>query len=44
MIVTGNARINDCNFDEKVLVEGDTMVIEFPKHAYIVVLATGNNA
>jgi len=44
VIVTGNARINDCNFSEKVLEEGDTMTINFPKHAYIVALATGDKA
>lgn len=27
LIVTGNARINDCNFEEKILAEGETMTI-----------------
>ena len=39
LVVTAAARLNDCNFKERVLRQGDEMEIKYPAAAYIVLRA-----
>ena len=44
LVVTAAARLNDCDFKERVLKVGDEMEIKYPAAAYIVLRALQDEA
>ena len=44
LIITGNTRINACDYEERTIKEGESMSIKYPKHGYVALRATGDDA